>query len=61
MRDAISIFENYAPAIVLSGKLGKFERGYTKSLKRALDLPLQTPNEPLLKAMGIPSLLQVAA
>ncbi len=54
-------FEYYAPAIVLSGQLGKFERRYTKSLKRALDLPLQTPNEPLLKALGIPSLLQVAA
>jgi hypothetical protein len=34
---------------------------YTKSLKRALDLPLQTSNEPLLKALGIPSLLQMAA
>jgi hypothetical protein len=54
-------FEYYAPAIVLSGQLGKFERRYTKSLKRALDLPLQTPSEPLLKALGIPSLLQVAA
>jgi len=54
-------FEYYAPAIALSGQLNKFERMYTKSLKRALDLPLQTPNEPLLKALGIPSLLQVAA
>jgi len=54
-------FEYYAPAIVLSGQLGKFERRYTKSLKRALDLPLQTPGGPLLKALGIPSLLQVAA
>jgi len=34
---------------------------YTKSLKRALDLPLQTPNEPLLRALGIPSLPQMAA
>jgi hypothetical protein len=54
-------FEYYAPAIVLSGQLGKFERRYTKSLKRTLDLPLQTPNGPLLRALGIPSLLQVAA
>jgi len=54
-------FEYYAPAIALSGHLNKFERRYTKSLKRALDLPLQTPNEPLLKALGIPSLLQMAA
>jgi hypothetical protein len=54
-------FEYYAPAIVLSGQLGKFERRYTKSLKKALDLPLQTPNGPLLKALGVPSLLQVAA
>ena len=54
-------FEYYAPAIVLSGQLNKFERKYTKSLKRALDLPLQTPNEPLLKALGVPSLLQMAA
>jgi hypothetical protein len=54
-------FEYYAPAIVLSGQLGKFESRYTKSLKKALNLPLQTPNGPLLKALGVPSLLQVAA
>jgi exonuclease III len=54
-------FEYYAPAIILCGQLNKFERMYTKSLKRALDLPLQTSNEPLLKALGIPSLLQMAA
>jgi hypothetical protein len=54
-------FEYYAPAIVLCGQLNKFERKYTKSLKRALDLPLQIPNEPLLKALGVPSLLQIAA
>jgi hypothetical protein len=34
---------------------------YTKSLKRALDLPLQTPNSPLLAALGVPSLRQIAA
>jgi hypothetical protein len=54
-------FEYYAPAIALSGQLNKFERKYTKSLKKALDLPLQTPNEPLLRTLGIPSLLQLAA
>jgi len=54
-------FEYYAPAIALCGQLVKFERKYTKSLKMALDLPLQTPNEPLLKALGVPSLSQVAA
>jgi hypothetical protein len=54
-------FEYYAPAIALSEQLNKFEGKYTKSLKRALDLPLQTPNEPLLRALGIPSLLQMAA
>jgi hypothetical protein len=54
-------FEYYAPAVVLCGQLNKFEGRYTKSLKRALDLPLQTPNEPLLKALGIPSLSQMAA
>jgi len=54
-------FEYYAPAIALCGQLNKFEKKYTKSLKRALDLPLQTPNEPLLKALGIPSLMQMAA
>ena len=37
------------------------KEGTLRSLKRALDLPLQTPNEPLLKALGVPSLLQVAA
>jgi len=54
-------FEYYTPAIALCGQLNKFERKYTKSLKRALHLPLQTPNEPLLKALGVPSLLQMAA
>jgi hypothetical protein len=54
-------FEYYAPAIILCRQLNKFEGKYTKSLKRALDLPMQTPNEPLLKALGVPSLQQMAA
>ena len=54
-------FRVLRPAIVLCGQTDKFERKYAKSLKRALDLLLQTPNKPLLKALGIPSLLQMAA
>jgi len=34
---------------------------YTRSLKRSLDLPYQTPNILLLKALGLPSLVQIAA
>jgi len=54
-------FEYFAPTIVLCGQLNKFERMYTKSLKKSLDLPMQTPNGPLLKALDVPSLLQIAA
>ena len=42
-------FDYFAGAIALCGQLGKFERMYTKSLKRALSLPLQLPNAPLLQ------------
>jgi len=38
----------------------KFERLYTKSLKKALDLPLHLPNDILLKVSGVPSLIQIA-
>jgi len=54
-------FDYFASVIALCGHLGKFETLYTKSLKRALDLPLQTPNLPLLAALGVPSLRQIAA
>jgi hypothetical protein len=54
-------FEYFAPAMLLCGQLKKFSSMYTKSLKKALDLPIPTPNEPLLKAIGVPSLTQIAA
>jgi len=38
----------------------KFERLFTKSLKKALDLPLHLPNDVLLRIAGVPSLLQIA-
>jgi len=41
--------------------MSKFEPMYTKSLKKTLGLPMQTPNTPLLTALGIPSLTQIAA
>jgi len=47
--------------MLLCGQLKKFSSIYTKSLKRALDLPIPTPNEPILRAVGIPSLTQIAA
>jgi hypothetical protein len=54
-------FEYFAPAMLLCGQLRKFSSMYTKSLKKALDLPIPTPNEPVLKAVGVPSLTQIAA
>jgi len=54
-------FDYFTPVVALCGHLDKFETMYTKSLKRALDLPLQTPNSPLLAALGVPSLRQIAA
>ena len=54
-------FEYFAPAMLLCGQLRKFSSMYTKSLKKALDLPIPTPNEPILKAVGVPSLTQIAA
>jgi hypothetical protein len=54
-------FEYFAPAMLLCGQLKKFSSMYTKSLKRTLDLPTPTPNEPMLRAIGVPSLTQIAA
>jgi len=54
-------FDYFAGAIALCGQANKFERMYTKSLKRALNFPLQMPNTPLLQALGVPSLLQIAS
>ena len=54
-------FDYFAPVIAICGQFEKFERMYTKSLKKSLGLPLQTPNLPLIKALGIPSLQQIAA
>ncbi len=53
-------FDYFSPAIALCDQFSKFERLFTKSLKRALDLPLHLPNDPLLKVVGAPSLRQVA-
>jgi len=53
-------FDYFAPAIALCSQLDKFQRMFTKSLKKALDLPIQLPNLPLLHAVGIPSLVQIA-
>jgi hypothetical protein len=54
-------FEYFAPAMLLCGQLKKFSSMYTKSLKRTLDLPTPTANEPILEAVGVPSLAQIAA
>ena len=54
-------FDYFAPVIAICGQLEKFERMYTKSLKKSLSLPLQTPNLSLIRALGIPSLQQIAA
>jgi len=54
-------FEYFAATAALCGQLKKFESLYSLSLKRALDLPMQTQNERLLKAVGVPSLAQIAA
>ena len=54
-------FEYFSAAIILCDQTEKFESMFTKSLKRALDLPSQTPNQPLLTVLRIPSLLQIAS
>ncbi len=54
-------FDYFAPVIAICEQFKKFERIYAKSLKKSLSLPLQTPNLPLFKALGVPSLLQIAA
>jgi len=54
-------FDYFAPSIALCGQLSRFETLYTKSLKKALGLPVQTPNARLLMALGVPSLTQLAA
>jgi len=54
-------FEYFSPVILLLGKLNKFEGLYNSSLKEALGLPNQLPNEPLLRSIGLPSLKQMAS
>jgi len=54
------LFDYFSSAMALSGQLNKFERLFTKSLKKTLGLPMQLPNLPLLKAVGTPSLIQIA-
>jgi len=54
-------FDYFMPAIALCGQVEKFRRCYSKSLKRALGLPLQIPNEKLIELVGSPSLFQIAA
>jgi hypothetical protein len=53
-------FDYFAPTIMICDQSSKFERLYTKSLKKALDLPLHLPNDVLLRIAGVPSLLQIA-
>jgi len=54
-------FEYFAPAMMLCDQINKFSSMYTKSLKKTLDLPISTPNEPILRAISVPSLKQIAA
>ena len=54
-------FDYFSPAIAICGKIHKFEPLYSQSLKKALDLPLHLPTEPLIKAVNTPSLTQIAA
>jgi len=64
----LNLWQNYArchfdylsPTIALCGQIGKFASMFTKSLKKALDLPLHIPNDPLIKVIGVPSLHQIA-
>lgn len=53
-------FDYFTPTIALCDQFSKFGSLFTKSLKKALDLPLHLPNEALLKVTGVPSLLQIA-
>ena len=53
-------FDYFTPSIVVCNQSQKFFSSYTSSLKKALDLPQQTPNLPLLQLARIPSLCQIA-
>jgi len=53
-------FDYFSPTIALCGQTSKFASLFTKSLKKALDLPLHIPNDPLIKITGVPSLHQIA-
>jgi len=52
------LFDYFSSAMALSGQLNKFERLFTKSLKKTLGLPMQILNLPLLKAVGTPHLFK---
>jgi hypothetical protein len=53
-------FDYFMPAIAICGKIGKFSRLYTKSLKKSLDLPICLSNSLVTKATGVPTLEQIA-
>ena len=48
-------FDYFTPSIAVCGQMSKFTAGYTSSLKKALDLPLRTPNRSLLQLLRLPS------
>jgi hypothetical protein len=54
-------FDYFAPAIALCGHTKKYKKLFTKSLKKALNLPLQTSNSRTLEAIRCPSLTQIGA
>ena len=47
--------------MAMCGRVSNFEPLYTGSLKRALGMPMSTPNEQLLKVVGMPSLAEIVA
>ncbi len=53
-------FDYFSPTVALCDQFSKFERLFSKSLKKALGLPLHLSNDLLLKVVGVPSLQQIA-
>ena len=54
------LFDYFSPTMLLCGHSSKFEHFFTRSLKKALDLPMQYSNDSLHKVVGIPTLKQIA-
>jgi len=53
-------FDYFLPTIMICDQSNKFGSLFTKSLKKALGLPIHLPNKALLRVVGVPSMKQIA-